>query len=99
MNLGGTIKKIRKEKKIKQNTLAENCGITATYLSQIENNKKEPGVTLMKNICNELDISTPLLFFKAMDINDVPKHKREKYNFLRPSLESFVDDIMNFKTN
>ena len=42
MNLGETIKLLRKRNGLNQSQLAELCEITVTYLSLIENGKKEP---------------------------------------------------------
>ena len=45
MNLGQAIKDLRKTKGIKQGDFAIECGITPAYLSQIENNKREPNLS------------------------------------------------------
>ncbi|WP_373262779.1 helix-turn-helix domain-containing protein, partial [Bacteroides thetaiotaomicron] len=42
MNIGKIIKETRKSKGLKQQSFAKMCGITQTYLSQIENNVKDP---------------------------------------------------------
>lgn len=54
--IGLQIKMNRKFKKINQSELAEKVGITQTYLSQIENNLKNLGLSLLVQIATELNI-------------------------------------------
>lgn len=90
MNLGIAIKSYRQEKGIKQNTLAEKSGISQTYLSQIENNVKEPNISTLKVICDNLQIPLPVLFFLSLDVDDVKPEKRNAYNHLAPSIKSMI---------
>lgn len=62
MDLGQTIKSIRKQKGLKQNQFAELCEITQAYLSQIENNLKEPNLSTLKVISDKLETPLPILF-------------------------------------
>lgn len=50
-----TLKVIRKGKHIRQTDLAKRIGITQTYLSQIENSKRNPSFELISDWCTELD--------------------------------------------
>lgn len=50
-----TLKVIRKGKNIRQGDLAKSIGITQTYLSLIESNKRIPSITIIEDICKELD--------------------------------------------
>ena len=49
------LKEIRRGKKINQTNLAKSVGITQTYLSLIETNKRNPSIEMVENICIELD--------------------------------------------
>jgi len=51
----------REHKHIKMNELAKQVGISAAYLSQIENNKRNPTIDTLKNIAHELDIDVEML--------------------------------------
>lgn len=51
----------REYKNIKMNELAQKVGISAAYLSQIENNKRNPTVDTLKAIATELGIEVELL--------------------------------------
>lgn len=61
--LDGTnpIRAWREYKHIKMNELAKNVGISSAYLSQIENNKRNPTIDTLKNIAKELDIDIETL--------------------------------------
>lgn len=47
----------RKERNIKQDDLAESCGITKNFISLIENGKREPSDRTIKDICRILNVN------------------------------------------
>ena len=57
IKIGKFISKVRKEKKLTQKQLAERLGITDRAISKWENGKSMPDLSLLKPICNILDIS------------------------------------------
>ena len=93
MDLGTAIKNIRRSKGIKQNTLAEMCDITPTYLSQIENNVKEPHMSVLKVIAEKLDLPLPVMFFLSLSTDDITPEKREAYKHLVPSINSMISEF------
>lgn len=93
MNLGHTIKNIRKQKGFKQNTFAKVCNISQAYLSQIENNAKDPNLSTLKVISGNLDTPLPVLFFLSMDNSDVPEQKRPAFGLIAPSIKSLVNEF------
>lgn len=95
MNLGNTIKSIRIQKGFKQNSFAELCDISQTYLSQIENNQKDPNISVLKIICEKLNTSLPILFFLSIDENDIPEKKRDVFNILSPTVKTLLNELMS----
>lgn len=95
MDLGTVIKNIRKKKGFTQTQLAELCGITQTYLSQIENNQKEPNTAILKVIAEKLDFPLPILFFLSIEDTDIPENKRDAYNMISPSVKSLIDTFFS----
>lgn len=93
MNLGNTIKSLRQQQGIRQNSLAESCDISQTYLSQIENNAKEPNISTLKIIAKKLSVPLPVLFFLSLDEKDIKPEKRNAYNHLAPSLQSMIAEF------
>ena len=51
----------REYKNIKMNELSKKVGISPAYLSQIENNKRNPTIDTLKTIARELDIDIDML--------------------------------------
>jgi predicted transcriptional regulator len=51
----------REYKNIKMNELSKKAGISPAYLSQIENNKRNPTIDTLKAIARELDIDIDML--------------------------------------
>lgn len=49
------LRTLRRSKKIKLIELAKQIGISPAYLSMIENNKRDPKVSTIEDICNELE--------------------------------------------
>jgi transcriptional regulator with XRE-family HTH domain len=93
MNLGVTIKNIRKQKGQTQSEFALACGISQTYLSQIENNQREPNLSTLKIISNELNVPLPILFFLSLNIDDIQQSKREAFEIISPSVKSLVNEF------
>ncbi|MCU4833936.1 transcriptional regulator [Bacillus thuringiensis serovar pingluonsis] len=56
------IAELRKEKLISQEKLAAQVGLSRTYISEIENNKKQPSVKLAIKIAKVLGTSVESIF-------------------------------------
>lgn len=93
MNLGNTIRNIRKRNGRTQMEFASSCGITQTYLSQIEGNLREPNLSTLRAISNELGIPLPIMFFLSLDREDIVQNKRESYDIIGPSINSLVSEF------
>jgi transcriptional regulator with XRE-family HTH domain len=93
MDLGNTIRKFRKRKRQTQSEFALACGITQTYLSQIESNNREPNLSTLKSISGELDVPLPIIFFLSLDRNDIAPHKRDAFDIINPSINSLVSEF------
>jgi XRE family transcriptional regulator, regulator of sulfur utilization len=93
MNLGLAIANLRKAKSFKQGSLAEMCNITQAYLSQIESNKKEPNLAILKIISEKLDVPLPVIFFLSIDKDDVPDKKKASFEMLQPMVKAFVKEV------
>ena len=93
MDLGITIKKIRKQKGQTQCEFASLCGISQTYLSQVESNQKQPNLATLKIISEKLNVPLPILFFLSMTEEDVQPNKREAFVIVSPSVKSLVNEF------
>jgi len=93
MNLGTVIKDIRKQKGQTQKEFALSCGITQTYLSQIENNSKEPNLSTLKVISLNLEMPLPILFFMSLNEEDISPEKRKAFEIINPSVKSLINEF------
>ena len=95
MNLGAIIKELRQRKGIKQNSFAELCNISSTYLSKIENNSKEPNLSTLRIIANNLDVPLPILIFLSINEDDIKPDKKEAFELLGPSIKALLNEFFN----
>lgn len=65
MNLGNAIKLCRTQKGYSQATLAEKADISVSYLSLLEQGKRDPNFSTVENIALALDVPVSMLVFLA----------------------------------
>jgi transcriptional regulator with XRE-family HTH domain len=82
MNIGNAIKIVRKQKSLSQTALAEMTGLTQKALSEIERGGVSPHTKSLEKICQALDIPMPLLYFIAIEEQDIPEDRRFLYEQL-----------------
>lgn len=92
MEVGSNIRRLRKEQDLDQEELANRIGITQPYLSQLETGQRDPSMSLLREICDELGLSLPEFFLFSMDVKDIQPDRREAFEELRPHLERFLLD-------
>jgi len=93
MKLGATIKKLRKERAINQTNFAEQCGISQTYLSQIEKDERNPTISVLDRICDVLKIPSAVLLFMSLSIDSVPEDRREIFKTAKPILDGIIGGV------
>lgn len=79
MNLGETIKSVRKERGLTQGELAGKVGITQAALSAIETKKVRPSFNNMDKIIESLGVSEGYVYLRALglineDVNETIKN-------------------------
>ena len=83
MTVGKNIKLFRTVVGLKQKELADKIDVKGSYLSTIENEKKEPSLSLLKKISEALNIPISMFFWEDFDKqdNDTPEAKLKKLLF------------------
>lgn len=71
MNLGKAIRLCRDQKGLKQSDLASKVGLSASYLSMLEQSKRDPGFSTVHSIANALGVPVSILVFLATESNDL----------------------------
>jgi transcriptional regulator with XRE-family HTH domain len=63
--IGRTIKVLRAASAISQKDLAERAGIKPNYLSLVESGKREPSLSVLRTISEELHVPMSFLFWES----------------------------------
>jgi len=93
MDLGKSIKEYRIKKGWRQNELADKCDMTQAYLSKIENNQKEPALSVLKTIASALEVPLPVLFFASLTAEDIDPKKRDAFKIIEPSIKGMIQNF------
>jgi transcriptional regulator with XRE-family HTH domain len=91
MNIGITLRNIRKRKGLSQQDLALKANISRTYISQIEKGECNPTIDILDSICKVLEIPFPILSFLSLDIKSIPENKREDYLKIEPAIIAMIE--------
>lgn len=92
MDLGGTIKQCRKAKKMTLAQLSEDCGISVSHLSLLENNNREPSFSAVETISKALGLPISVLVFLA-------SQKDEVTELSTSHIEALSNNIMELMAN
>jgi len=67
MNIGRALKLCRSAKNLSLESVSEQCGISISHLSRIENQKREPTLPMVSKIAESIGVPMPVLIFLASD--------------------------------
>lgn len=67
MNVGQAIKMCRTRRGVSQTDLAHRVDCSVSYLSMLENNKRDPTLSTLTKIAHGLNVPMGILFFLAAD--------------------------------
>jgi transcriptional regulator with XRE-family HTH domain len=96
MSVGRAAKFARVAAGIKQKDLADRLDVSPNYLSLVENNKREPSISFLRNLAGELAIPLGLLFLNAdSDLSEVSPEERA----LLLRIQDFIFQIQQIKLN
>ncbi|MDU2492066.1 MAG: helix-turn-helix transcriptional regulator [Clostridium celatum] len=89
MSIGDRIKKFRKENKLTQIELAKSANISRSYLADIENNRYNASVDVLKSISNALDISLVEILDESTNNTLTTKDNKSITNDLKKLMDEF----------
>jgi transcriptional regulator with XRE-family HTH domain len=81
MNLGKSIKLCRASRGLSQGELAKKIGKSISYISLIEQGKRDPAISTVEEIAHALGVPVSLLTFLAAesgDLRGVPEDVRDR---------------------
>jgi transcriptional regulator with XRE-family HTH domain len=98
--IGSFISKLRKEKRMTQQELANKLGVTDRAISNWENGRRMPDYSIIMNLCKELNISLNELFDGQKIIDNNYKEVADKNLLfaLENSAFTLKDRIKYYKT-
>jgi len=71
MNIGKAIKKTRKDSGYNQVDFSTKVGITQAFLSQLENNKKDPSISTLRKMAKICKIDLFTLLKKGKNVENI----------------------------
>jgi len=91
MDTGAAIKELRKTKSgMNQTAFSKAVGISQTYLSQLENNRKKASTEVLERIALQLGIPLPILFWLAVEEEDIKLCKLEHFRVIKPIIDPLI---------
>lgn len=91
MQLGRAIKRLREKNGLTQKELADKADVAQSYLSQIEGDKKVASLNVLERISDQLHTPLPVMFFLALEANDLSGPKKELAEEIGPEMRHLVD--------
>ncbi len=90
MNIGSTIRMLRKQKNLSQVEFAKKCDLTQATLSPIENGTSRPKDKSMERICKVLGVPEFMIYILSAKAQDVPEDKREEFEKYYPLIKEMM---------
>lgn len=94
MKIGQTIKDLRKLKGVKQKDFCKIIGISQNALCQIEGDVAYPHSNTLKSIAKAFDMPEQMIYLLSIKESDVPKHKKEAYRILYPTIKQMIHSLI-----
>lgn len=89
-----TLKAERIKLGLSQKNVAEELGLTQTYLSQLETGKKPRFSTaILVRYANTLNIPIPVLLWKSLTEDKISEEKKEIFRQLKPSIDELIRTV------
>lgn len=77
MKIGKALKLCRSARDLSLEVVAERAGISTSYLSRLENDKREPSLTLIGKVAEALNIPVPVVVFLAAEPGELKGMDRQ----------------------
>jgi len=71
MNIGRAIKLCRTQRGLSQTALAREAKCSTAYLSMLENNKRDPTISTLRDLAQSLGVPIAILFFLGAEGSDM----------------------------
>ena len=68
IHLGKIIRRLRIEREISQHELAQSAGVTPSFLSLIENERRRPSLRILQKLASALEVPEDVLIWDAIEL-------------------------------
>lgn len=85
MKIGKALKLCRSARDLSLEVVAERAGISTSYLSRLENDKREPSLALIGKVAEALNIPVPVVVFLAAEpgeLKGMDKQTEQRFAYL-----------------
>ena len=86
------IRELREARKLTQNSLANNAGVSPTYIYQLERGEKSPTIEYLNHICWGLGISIEDFFCTK---NNAKEATTDRLSTLTPEQRQLLNNFLN----
>ena len=95
--IGQNIKKYRVAKKMRQEGLAELCGLSSNYIGMLERGEKLPSIEAFIRILNALEVSADLVLIDVLNVGYTVKQSvlEEKLEKVSPEEREKIYDVID----
>ena len=94
MKLGSTIKQLRKRQGLNQQKLADKLGVTQTYLSLLESDRKTPSINFINSLSKEFNIPSSILAYLTLRKEEITDDKLKSFEKINPLIEELIQEIL-----
>jgi transcriptional regulator with XRE-family HTH domain len=95
IKVGETIRELRERQQLSQKELATRSSLTASFLSLVENNKRDPSFTVLRRIADALRVPEEAIVWHAVAI---PGNLKKRERALCEAAKLIVQRIMEDST-
>jgi transcriptional regulator with XRE-family HTH domain len=97
MELGKTIKSIRKKMSMSLAELSELSGVSSTTLTRIENGQRLPHSSIVRKIANGLNVPEPILYLLSIEDGDISN--KTAYKMLYPTIKQMLYTMSDIESS
>lgn len=94
VKFGSSIKKYRVKANLTQQKLSLKVGVQPTFLSAVENDKKEPSITLIRKISVALRVPLELVLLESFFHIDVPKKDKKISGAIKKLVSHYQESVL-----
>lgn len=92
IHLGKTIRRMRIERGISQQTLAKDADLTASFLSLVENDRRQPSLTVLSRLASALKVPEDVLIWDAVELpSDLSNSDRRMCEMAKLIVRRFIE--------